>query len=92
MYLCFKSGEHMLDGHTYAYLAGHCDLRNSTWRFFIIFAREALFWQFRLQKCIALLTTDIKYISISEACKEALWMRIFLQELGLQQENVYALM
>lgn len=44
MYLCFKSGEHMLDGHTYAYLAGHCDLRNSTWRFFIIFAREALFW------------------------------------------------
>ena len=28
-----------------------------------------------------------QYIAITEGCKEALWMRKFLEELGLQQEK-----
>lgn len=41
-------------------------------------------WQSRLQKCIALLTIETEYIAIAEANKELLWMKKFLQELGLQ--------
>ena len=44
-------------------------------------------WQSRLQKCIALLTIEVEYIVIIEASKELLWMKKFLQELGLQQER-----
>ena len=44
-------------------------------------------WQSRLQKCIALLTIETEYIAITEANKELLWMKKFLQELGPQQER-----
>jgi hypothetical protein len=40
-----------------------------------------------LQKCVALSTTEAEYIAITEAAKELLWMKKFLQELGLQQES-----
>jgi len=32
-------------------------------------------------------TTEAEYIAITEAAKELLWMKKFLQELGLQQER-----
>jgi hypothetical protein len=44
-------------------------------------------WQSRLQKCVALSTTEAEYIVITEVAKELLWMKKFLQELGLQQER-----
>ena len=44
-------------------------------------------WQSRLQKCVALSTIKAKYIAITETSKELLWMKKFLQELGLQQER-----
>jgi hypothetical protein len=44
-------------------------------------------WQSRLQKCVVLSTTKVEYIAITEAAKELLWMKKFLQELGLQQER-----
>lgn len=44
-------------------------------------------WQSRLQKCVALSTTEAEFIAITEACKELLWLKKFLQELGLKQER-----
>jgi hypothetical protein len=41
-------------------------------------------WQSKLQKCVALSTTEAEYIAITEVAKEFLWMKKFLQELGLQ--------
>ena len=32
-------------------------------------------------------TTEAEYIAITEACKEVLWMKKFLQELGHEQEK-----
>lgn len=32
-------------------------------------------------------TIESEYIILTEACEEALWMKKFLQELGLQQER-----
>ena len=31
-------------------------------------------WRSHLQECVALLTTEVKYIALSEACKEAIWL------------------
>ncbi|CAA0825661.1 Uncharacterized mitochondrial protein AtMg00300 [Striga hermonthica] len=49
-------------------------------------AGEAVSWQSKLQKCVALSTTEAEYIAITEGCKKALWMRRFLEELGLHHE------
>ena len=54
------------------------------------FAGAAVSWQSRLQKCIALSTTEAEYFAAVEVGKELLWMKNFLEELGLNQEK-YAL-
>jgi hypothetical protein len=51
------------------------------------FARGAVSWQSRLQKCVALSTTEAEYIALIEGGKELLWMKKFLYELGLVQKN-----
>ena len=48
------------------------------------FAGGAVSWQSKLQKCVSLSTIEAEYITITEGCKEALWMRKFLEELRLQ--------
>ena len=43
--------------------------------------------QSKLQKCVALSTTETEYIATNEAGKEMLWIKRFLQELGLMQDK-----
>jgi len=40
-------------------------------------------WLSRKQKTIACSTCDAEYIAVSESCHEAVWLRLFLNELGL---------
>ena len=44
----------------------------------------------KLQKCVVLSKTETKYIAANEASKEMLWMKRFLQELGLMQDKYVA--
>jgi len=53
----------------------------------ITFAGGEVAWQFKLQKCVALFTTELEFIVITEAGKELLWMKRLMQELGSQQET-----
>ena len=87
MCLCFGSGKPMLDGYTDSDMAGDVDSRKSISGFMMTFAGGVVSWQSKLQKCVALSTTEAEYIAITEGCKEALWMRKFLEELGLKQEK-----
>ncbi|CAA0823294.1 cysteine-rich RLK (RECEPTOR-like protein kinase) 8 [Striga hermonthica] len=77
----------MLVGYTDSDMAGDVDSRKSISGFLMTFAGGAVSWQSKLQKCVALSTTEAEYIAITEGCKEALWMRRFLEELGLHQEK-----
>ena len=52
-----------------------------------LYCRGAVSWQSRLQKCVALSTTEAEYIAANEAGKEILWLERFLQELGLKQDG-----
>ena len=47
----------------------------------------AVAWQSRLQKCVALSTTETEFIAITEACKELLWVKKLLQELSFVQDK-----
>ena len=77
----------MLEGYTDADLADDIDSRKSTSGYLTTFAGGAISWQSKLQKCVALSTTEAEYIASTEACKEMLWMKNMLQELGIDQDR-----
>lgn len=85
--ICFGNEKPILVGYTDAGMAGDVDSRKSTSGYLITFARGAVSWQSKLQKCVALSTTEAEFIAATEACKELFWMKRFLEELGLKQER-----
>ena len=87
MCLCFGGAKPVLEGYTDSDMAGDLDSRKSTSGFLFTFAGGAVSWQSKLQKCVALSTTEAEYIAAAEAGKEMLWMKRFLQELGVSQED-----
>ena len=48
------------------------DNRKSTLGYLITFSGGDVSWQSRLQKCVALYTTEAEYIAAAEACKKLL--------------------
>ncbi|CAA0825662.1 cysteine-rich RLK (RECEPTOR-like protein kinase) 8 [Striga hermonthica] len=77
----------MLVGYVDSDTTGDVDSRTSISGFLMTFAGGDVSWQSKLQKCVALSTTEAEYIAITEGCKKALWMRRFLEELGLHQKK-----
>ncbi|CAJ2642124.1 unnamed protein product [Trifolium pratense] len=86
-FLSNPGADPVLDGYTDADMACDLDCRKSTSGYMMTFAGGAVSWQSRLQKCVALSTTEAEYIVATEAAKELLWMKKFLQELGFEQEK-----
>lgn len=68
--LCFSSGDHVLDGYIDADMAGDIDSWKSTYGYMMTFVGEAMSWESRLQKCVALSTTEAEYIATIEASRE----------------------
>nr|KYP59970.1 Retrovirus-related Pol polyprotein from transposon TNT 1-94 [Cajanus cajan] len=87
MKLCFGGDKPTLVGYSDSDMAGDVDSRKSTSGYLIKFAGGAVAWQSRLQRCVTLSTTEAEFIAITEACKELLWLKKFLQELGFVQDK-----
>ncbi|KAL0539411.1 hypothetical protein IC582_023623 [Cucumis melo] len=85
--LTFGDGKPVLIGYTDSDMAGDIDSRKSTVGYFMTFIGGAASWQSRLQKCVALSKTEAEYIVATEACKEMLWMKRFIQKLGFKQQR-----
>lgn len=85
--LSFGSDKPVLVGYTDSDMAGDVDSRKSTSGYLITLSGGAVSWQSRLQKCVALSTTEAEFIAATEACKELIWMKKFLHELGFKQEH-----
>ena len=84
--LTFGGFKPVLKGYIDVDWVGDLDGRKSTLRYLFTFVGGAVSWQLRLQKCVALSTTEAEYIAANEAGKEMLWLKTFLQELGLKQD------
>ena len=84
--LCFGKGKPVLEGYTDANIVGDLDSRKSTSSYLFTFVGEAISWQSKLQKCVALSTTEAEYIAATETSKDILWMKSFFKELGLKQD------
>ena len=72
--------------HKYRY-GRDIDTRKSTSGYLITFSGGAVSWQSKVQKCVVLSTTEAEYIAATEACKNILWLKRFLLELGHAQQE-----
>ncbi|KAL7150071.1 hypothetical protein ABFS83_05G083800 [Erythranthe nasuta] len=69
--------------------AGSIDTRKSLTGYVFTLFGTAVSWKSNLQSVVALSTTKAEYMAVTEAVKEAIWMIGILQELGIEQKNVY---
>ncbi|GLT82258.1 hypothetical protein SLE2022_006580 [Rubroshorea leprosula] len=85
--LCYRSMEPDCVGFVDADFAGDRDKRRSTSGNVFIMAGGAVSWKSKLQPVVALSTTEAEYISISHACKEAIWLERLLAEFKMKQDT-----
>ncbi|KAL8157159.1 hypothetical protein AgCh_002026 [Apium graveolens] len=85
--LCFSKKDVILEGFSDADLGGCLDTRKSTTGYIFTLDGTAVSWMSRLQKSVALSTTEAEYMAISEASKEMIWLKNFLEELGKKQAD-----
>uniref|UniRef100_A0A3Q7HQM3 Reverse transcriptase Ty1/copia-type domain-containing protein n=1 Tax=Solanum lycopersicum TaxID=4081 RepID=A0A3Q7HQM3_SOLLC len=87
--LCFGASNPILKGYTDSDMEGDLDNRKSTTGYLFTFSGGAISWQSKLQKCVALSTTEAEYIAATEAGKEMIWLKRFLQEIGRVQDVLH---
>ena len=51
------------------------------------YARGVVSWQSRLQKAVTLLTSEAEYMVAAKAGKEIIWMKEFIGESGIRQDE-----
>lgn len=77
----------MLVGYTYSDMEENKDNMKSTSSYLMAFTGGVVSWQLGLQKCVALSTTEDEYMIATEACKDLLWMKRFMQDFRLLQKH-----
>ena len=81
--ICYGKGQMELQGFCDSDMAGDVDTRKSTSGYVFTLAGGAVSWCSRLQRIVALSTTEAEYISATEASKEAIWLARLCSEFGL---------
>ncbi|GAA0142710.1 transmembrane signal receptor [Lithospermum erythrorhizon] len=85
--LCYGTKDATLESFTDSDMAGDLDSKKSTSGYLFTFVGGAISWQSKLQRCVALSTTEAEYIAITECCKELLWLKRFFEEIGIDQKR-----
>ena len=81
--LCYHGGYLRLTCYNDANWASDKDERKSTSGYAFILGGGVVSWCNKKQSCIALFTMKSKYVACSAAVQEAVWLRRFLQRLGV---------
>ncbi|KAH9667833.1 hypothetical protein KPL70_021191 [Citrus sinensis] len=75
-------------GYVDSNFVGDLDKRRSVTSFVFTLCGGAVSWKSTLQSVVTLSTTEAEYIALTEAVKEAIWLKGLVTELGLEQESV----
>lgn len=73
--LCYGGGKPILEGYTNANMAGDLNNKRFISGYVFTFSGRAISWQSKLQKCVALSTTEAENIAVVEASTEMLWLK-----------------
>ena len=68
--MCFKWSDLELQGYVHAGMAGDIDGRKSTTRYVYTLGGTTISWVSKLQKIVAISTTEVEYVAVTEASKE----------------------
>ena len=86
--ITYSGGSLTLEAYCDADYAGDIDTRRSTTGYLFILGGGAISWSSRLQPTVAASTTEAEYMAAAYAIKEALWLQIFLSELGRDTQPI----
>ncbi|KAG8481529.1 hypothetical protein CXB51_026324 [Gossypium anomalum] len=91
MAIPFGRTEDGVIGYVDADFAGDLDRRRSLTGYVFTIGGCAISWKATLQTTVALSTTEAEYMAITEACKEAIWLKGLFSELNedLQISTVF---
>jgi Reverse transcriptase (RNA-dependent DNA polymerase) len=68
--------------------ASDLESQQSTMGYLVLLSGTAISWNSRAQKMIALSSTEAEYMSLSNTCRQLVWMRSFLKELGMPVDAI----
>ena len=83
LFLTYGEGELKIEGFTDLDFQSDVDDRKSTSGFLFTINGGAVSWKSSKQATTAYSTTEAEYIAASDAAKEAVWIRKFIQQLGV---------
>jgi hypothetical protein len=79
--LVFGNGDGALTGYINSDFEGDLDKMRSLTGFIFTLGECAISWKSQLQPTVALSSTEAEYMTITEAIKEAIWLKAFVDEL-----------
>jgi len=86
--LCYRGSEFTVRGYVDSDFAGDLEKRKSTTGYVFIIAGGSVSWVSKLQTVVALSIIEAEYMAATQACKEAIWMKKLMEELGHKQEKI----
>jgi hypothetical protein len=86
--LCFGGSDTVLQGYADSYMEGDKDSRRIPIGYVFTVGGTRVSWISKLQKVVSLSTIEVEYVVATEASKETIWLRRFMEELGKKKENV----
>ena len=86
--LVYTQGKDLqVQGYSDSDYAADLDRRRSTTGYVFTVGGNTMSWKSNLQSIVALSTTEAEYVALTEAVKEALWIKGLLSDMGIEQQK-----
>ena len=86
--LVYTQGKDLqVQGYSDSDYAADLDRRRSTTGYVFTVGGNTVSWKSNLQSIVALSTTEAEYVALTEAVKEALWIKGLLSDMGIEQQK-----
>ncbi|GKB59914.1 hypothetical protein Tco_0916100 [Tanacetum coccineum] len=86
--LCFGESDLNVKGYVDSDYAGDLDGSKSTTGYVFTLSGEIVSWVSKLQSIVVMSITEAEYVAVAQANKEAVWLKMLLEELGHEQEKI----
>ncbi|GJV80957.1 retrovirus-related pol polyprotein from transposon TNT 1-94 [Tanacetum coccineum] len=86
--LCFGESDLIVKGYVDSDYAGDLDGSKSTTRYVFTLCSGTVSWVSKLQSVVAMSTTEAEYVAAVQASKEAVWLKMLLEDLIHEQEKI----
>ncbi|GKD95409.1 retrovirus-related pol polyprotein from transposon TNT 1-94 [Tanacetum coccineum] len=86
--LCYGELGLTVTGYVDSDYAGDLDRSESTTGYVFTLSGGTISWVSKLQSVVAMSTTKAEYVAAAQASKEAVWLKMLLEELGHEQKKI----